>query len=160
MKYEADIYQMTVEGHTFWVAESKVLKGCVGQGDTSDEAIKELEQNEVEWLKTAADMDMPIPQATSKNTTIPSGKFALRLAPNIYSESYNIANELNLSLNQYFCNAILHYNDECNIYLRSPISDEIEDTNNEESATILQFNTSGKNNNDYVIKASINLEEM
>ncbi len=160
MKYEANVYQMTVEDHTFWVAESKVLKGCVGQGDTSDEAIKELEQNEIEWLKTAASMDMPIPQVSAKNTTIPSGKFALRLAPNIYSESYNIANDLNLSLNQYFCNAILHYNDECNRYLRSPISDEKEDIDNEESATILQFNTRCKNNNDYVISTSINSEEM
>ena len=56
MKYEAAIYQMTVETHTFWVAESKVLKGCVGQGDTSESAIKELEQNEIDWIKTAEEV--------------------------------------------------------------------------------------------------------
>ena len=45
MLYEASIYQMEVEGRSFWVAESKVLKGCVGQGATSEEAILELESN-------------------------------------------------------------------------------------------------------------------
>lgn len=50
MLYEANIYQMKVEEHTFWVAESKVLKGCVGQGNSSDEAIKELEENEKNGL--------------------------------------------------------------------------------------------------------------
>ncbi len=52
---------MTVEGHAFWVAESKALKGCVGQGETSQEAIEELEQNEKEWLSAAAEVGIPIP---------------------------------------------------------------------------------------------------
>ena len=32
MKYEFEVYQMKVEDHLFWVAKSKILKGCVGQG--------------------------------------------------------------------------------------------------------------------------------
>ena len=68
MKYEAAIYQMTVETHTFWVAESKVLKGCVGQGDTSESAIKELEQNEIDWIKTAEEVGIPIPEETAHIT--------------------------------------------------------------------------------------------
>lgn len=31
-----------------WVAESKALKGCVGQGENFIDAIKELEENEQE----------------------------------------------------------------------------------------------------------------
>ena len=31
MKYEFEVYQMKVEDHLFWVAKSKILKGCVGQ---------------------------------------------------------------------------------------------------------------------------------
>ena len=86
MKYEANIYQMTVENHTFWVAESKSLKGCVGQGETSDEAIRELEQNELDWIETAKEVGILIPAVVSKTPLKHAGKFALRLAPNIYSE--------------------------------------------------------------------------
>ena len=61
MLYEANIYQICVENHTFWVAESKCLKGCVGQGESSAEAIKELEENEKEWLETAQEFGISIP---------------------------------------------------------------------------------------------------
>ena len=85
MRYEARIYQMTVEDHTFWVAESKSLKGCVGQGDTSDEAIKELEENENEWLETARELGITITDQVSKQPLQQNGKFALRLSPVEYS---------------------------------------------------------------------------
>ncbi len=124
MRYEASVYQMKVEEHTFWVAESKALKGCVGQGDTSDLAIKELEQNEEEWLETAAEMDIPIPQPTVKNDNMPSGRFALRLAPNVYADAVLITNEMQISLNQYFSNAIVRYNTECQNFLRKPVPEE------------------------------------
>ena len=39
--------------HSFWVAKSLSLKGCVGQGDTPEKAVAELEGNEEEWLSTA-----------------------------------------------------------------------------------------------------------
>lgn len=55
MLYEFKVYQMKVENHIFWVAESLSLKGCVGQGETSEDAIKELGENEKEWLDTAKD---------------------------------------------------------------------------------------------------------
>lgn len=38
MKYEFEVYQMQVEDHLFWVARSKILKGCLGQGDTAEDA--------------------------------------------------------------------------------------------------------------------------
>ena len=59
--YGANIYQMQVDDHAFWVAESTSLKGCVGQGETSDEAIAELEQNEKEWIDTAHKFGMSVP---------------------------------------------------------------------------------------------------
>lgn len=60
--YGADIYKMHVGDHAFWVAESKALKGCVGQGETSAEAIAELEQNEREWIDTAGEFGMSVPE--------------------------------------------------------------------------------------------------
>ena len=61
MKYKFKLYPMQVENHQFWVAESKSLKGCVSQGETAEEAIQELAQNEKEWLIAAKEYGIPIP---------------------------------------------------------------------------------------------------
>lgn len=38
-----------------------LLRGCVGQGATTEEAIAELEENERVWLETAKEFGVPIP---------------------------------------------------------------------------------------------------
>ena len=58
------IYNYTVEkmsNSEFFVAMSKSLRGCVGQGSTSEAAIAELEENERVWLETAKEFGVPIP---------------------------------------------------------------------------------------------------
>lgn len=62
MFYEYKTYPLEVEGRIFCVAESKVLKGCVGQGGTYEEAVKELKINEKEWIETAREFGITIPQ--------------------------------------------------------------------------------------------------
>lgn len=61
MKYPFEIHKETAEEYTFWVAKSLSLKGCIGQGDTKEAAILELERNETEWINTAAETGIPIP---------------------------------------------------------------------------------------------------
>lgn len=61
MQYHFYTYKDEVEGHTFWVAKSAVLKGCVGQGDTPDDAINELAANEAAWLEEARKFGIAIP---------------------------------------------------------------------------------------------------
>ena len=61
MIYPFSVSQMTVEDHAFWVAESTTLRGCVGQGESITEAIKELSINEREWLDMAVELHMDIP---------------------------------------------------------------------------------------------------
>ena len=53
IKYPFKVFQTEMDGHIFWIAKSNYLKGCVGQGDLQEEAIKELEENEAAWLETA-----------------------------------------------------------------------------------------------------------
>ena len=65
MKYPYYTYSDTVEGHTFWVAKSLALKGCVGQGDTRDEAVSELATNKEDWLEEAKEFGIHIPQNNS-----------------------------------------------------------------------------------------------
>ena len=61
MKYNATVYQAVIDNQTFWIAESQSLQGCVGQGKSPNEAIKELEINELEWLNAARMFNIPIP---------------------------------------------------------------------------------------------------
>lgn len=112
MLYEANIYQMKVEEHTFWVAESKILKGCVGQGNSSDEAIKELEENEEEWISTAKEFNIPIPPNSVKREKNYSGKVTLRMSPYIHKRASEYADTLDISLNQYINDALSEYNEK------------------------------------------------
>lgn len=61
MIYPCKFYKMQVEDHMFWAAESFVLKGCVGQGDTFDEAVKSLEESEKVWMESAKEYGFEIP---------------------------------------------------------------------------------------------------
>lgn len=59
MLYPYAISRESVNGHRVWIAKSLHLKGCVAQGDTRLEAIKELESNEIAWLETARMLHIP-----------------------------------------------------------------------------------------------------
>lgn len=64
MKYPFSIIKTKVENHVFWIAASAALDGCVGQGETEIEAIRELEINEDVWIDTAKKCNIPIPEVT------------------------------------------------------------------------------------------------
>ena len=59
--YEVEKISNDKTGSEFYVAISKSLRGCVGQGVTTEETIAELEENERVWLETANDFGVPIP---------------------------------------------------------------------------------------------------
>ena len=96
--------------HTFWMAESSCLKGCVGQGNTLEEAIKQLEENEKEWLETAKMLNIPIPELVPAQMPSHSGKFTVRLSPSTHSEAVALAKSQGVSLTQYVNDAIVSLN--------------------------------------------------
>lgn len=152
MLYEACIYQMCVENHTFWVAESKCLKGCVGQGESSTEAIKELEENEKEWLETAQKFGISIPPISSKSPFSHNGKVSLRLSPDIHTEAASNAAELGISLNQYINNAVVAYNFTSKKFLRPYVSSN-------QTENIIEFPFKAPRNASITLESD-NLEEM
>lgn len=56
MKYPFTVARVENEGHIYWVAKCSQLDGCVGQGETAEEAINELAENEIAWLKAASEL--------------------------------------------------------------------------------------------------------
>lgn len=59
------------KGGGFWWAESKSLEGCVGQGETREEAISELAMNEIEWIEEAKRYGIPIPVRNNRDNNKP-----------------------------------------------------------------------------------------
>ena len=110
MKYPFKVYQTQVEKHVFWVAECPCLKGCVGQGDTIDEAICELEENEAIWLETAIECGIEIPSVPIEPMNEYSGKFTVRVSPSVHMAAAIHAQKENISLNQYINDAIVAQN--------------------------------------------------
>lgn len=110
IKYPFQVYQTEVDGHVFWVAKSILLKGCVGQGDSQSDAIKELEDNEMSWLDTAVEQGIPIPDVPVEHMEEYSGKMTLRLAPYVHRQATQLAKLEGISLNQYINNAVISQN--------------------------------------------------
>jgi len=124
MKYGFNVYKTNVDGHQFWIAESKDLKGCIGQGETLDEAVAELDANEAEWLDAAEDHGIPIPEPTVEPGGF-SGKFVTRVSPQTHREASISAKRQGISLNQYINNAIVTMNatNETMHFIKQAISD-------------------------------------
>lgn len=110
MKYPFHVYQTRVEDHVFWIAKSDSLKGCVGQGDTQEIAIKELSDNENAWLEAAKEAGIPIPDVSQDNLSDYSGKMTLRISPSEHRKAVMIAKREGISLNQYINDAVVSRN--------------------------------------------------
>lgn len=110
MKYPFKVYQTKVDDHVFWIAESPCLKGCVGQGDSMEAAMNELEENEAIWLETAQEYGIEIPAIPIETVSEYSGKFTVRLAPSVHRVAVELAKKENVSLNQYVNDAIVAQN--------------------------------------------------
>ena len=123
MKYPYSVYQAKVEDHIFWVAKVSSLPGCVGQGDTLEEALSELEINEKEWLETATLCGIDIPAIPVIEESLPSGKFTVRVSPSVHQIAADKAKEQGISLNQYVNDAIVSYNMQNN--MMSMVSEQI-----------------------------------
>lgn len=161
MKYEFKVYQMQVDDHLFWVAKSASLKGCVGQGETAQDAIAELEINETEWLITAKECDIPIPAPSIQKENSYSGKVSLRFSAFTHQEASENAKSLGVSLNQYINDAIVYYNATVknNHSEKTLITGQTIETINR---TVINFKDyTLKNNDTYKISLNdANMEEM
>jgi len=90
----------------YWVAESKSLKGCIGQGQTDLEALRELEENEQAWLETAKECGILIPDVPIEQNGSYSGTFTVRITPKLHERAANAARDESISINQFVKTAI------------------------------------------------------
>lgn len=90
--------EMTPEKKGYFV-KIKELPGCISQGETREEAFKNIEEAKHLWLETSIKRDLPIPEPEF-NTDF-SGKLLLRLPKSLHAKLSRRSNEEGISLNQY-----------------------------------------------------------
>ena len=130
MKYPYRVVKIQEsDGEIYWVAKSESLKGCIGTGETPEEAARELEENEIAWLEAAQEYKFEIPEVPIEREEEYSGKFTVRLSPFEHRRAVEQAKRQGLSLNQYVCNAIINYSAEERIagYISESVAAAVQD---------------------------------
>ena len=104
LKYFEDLaYPYTVEeleedGRKYFSMSIPELPGCGAEGETIEEARKNLEDAKMAWIETALDAGFPIPEPSIEEGF--SGKFLLRIPPKLHMKLTKIAEKVGASLNQ------------------------------------------------------------
>ncbi len=106
MRYGFKVFQMQVEDELLWFAESTDLKYCAGQGKTCDEAVKQLEANEVMWLEMAKEDGADIPEPSVEKPIEYSGNFSVRITKTLHQRASEKAKQEGVSLNAFVSEAI------------------------------------------------------
>ena len=83
---------------TYWVARVAELPHCLIHGNTPEEAVKEIEEVKLDWIKSNLEDGLPIPEPTS---TKYSGEIRVRMPPYLHQLLALRASNEGVSLNQY-----------------------------------------------------------
>jgi predicted RNase H-like HicB family nuclease len=81
-----------------YIAVVPELRGCSAWGETEVEALQSVEQAAAAWLESAKANDIEIPAPVDEQRV--SGKYALRLPPDLYKELLFEAKTQGTSLNR------------------------------------------------------------
>jgi antitoxin HicB len=85
-------------------AEVLEFTGCFAQGDTADEAIKNLDAAALEWIEAALAQGREIPEPST--TRGYSGTVSLRIPRGLHRQAVRMAEREGVSLNQYLLTSI------------------------------------------------------
>ncbi len=96
--YSARLSRICEEDGGGWMAEVPELDGCMSDGDTPDEALRNASDAIACWLDVARQMGRSIPHPASDEDY--SGKFTLRLPKSLHRRLAELADREGVSLNQ------------------------------------------------------------
>lgn len=100
-EYRIRLYPIDEEyGEIEWVAEIPDLPGCIGSGDTEEEAIQMVKDAKIAWICHAIKENRNVPEPSKLFENDYSGKFTLRLPKSLHKELAIQAEEEGVSLNQ------------------------------------------------------------
>ena len=90
--------RITPEEAGGYFAEVEELSGCMTQGDTIEEVMRNIEEAKESWLTVSIEEGLEIPQP--KEMEKYSGKFLVRMPRSLHRRLANLAEREGVSLNQ------------------------------------------------------------
>jgi len=87
----------------YWVARIAELPHCLIHADTPEEAIKEIQEAKMDWIKSNLERRLRIPEPRPRNY---SGQIRLRISPSLHRLLTYRAETEGMSLNQYMATAL------------------------------------------------------
>ncbi len=106
--YEIRVFpKLADDGSTYWTACYPSVPGCVGGGDTLEEAISDAQENLNVYLEYLQEEKRKIPEEDYKGDF--SGKIALRISKSTHKKLAEISENEGISINLLLNNAIENY---------------------------------------------------
>lgn len=96
LKYPIQVVECETGGYFVKIPD---LPGCMSQGETLDEALRNLNEAKELWLEEMFESGLPIPEPADQ--TGMSGRFLLRLPRSLHARLTDEAEREGVSLNQY-----------------------------------------------------------
>ncbi len=87
-----------------FTAEILEFRGCFSEGDSTEEAYRNLEEAAFNWVKATLEQGTEVPQPSSTHGF--QGKVALRLPKSLHRQAAKLANRDGVSLNQFIVSAV------------------------------------------------------
>jgi antitoxin HicB len=87
----------------YWVARIAELPHCLIHGDTPEEAVKEIQEVKMDWIKSNLARGLPIPEPRPRQY---SGQIRLRISPSLHKLLVFRAETEGMSLNQYMATSL------------------------------------------------------
>jgi len=87
----------------YWVARIAELPHCLIHANTPEEAITEIQEVKMDWIKSNLKRRLPIPEPRPRKY---SGQIRLRISPSLHKLLTYMAETEGISLNQYMATAL------------------------------------------------------
>jgi antitoxin HicB len=101
LPYTATVKRGTGDGQEYWIARVLELPHCMTHGATPEEAIRDIEDAKLEWLKSNLEDGLPIPEPTRY-----TGQYHLRMPPSLHEALALKSESEDVSLNQFMITAL------------------------------------------------------
>lgn len=98
LEYEIKVRKLLPEEGGGWFAEIPLLPGCMADGESIEEAVKNLNEAKASWIETSLEINREVPEPNSEDY---SGQLRLRMPKSLHKELSQKAKEENVSLNQF-----------------------------------------------------------
>ena len=108
MEYPINLYTVETTDGIEWVAEYPDVKGCVGGGQTPEEALAEAKDNLEILLEFLQESGKTIPEP-SKFQAEYSGKLSLRISKSLHAKVAKEAKKEGSSINAFISEALASY---------------------------------------------------